>query len=147
MNKPLNAGLLVLAMLFAGSAAATQTAAQGALSYQAIAARLQPVGTVCVQGHPCGATAIKVADAGQPKARSGKTIYENHCSVCHASGMAGAPKFGNAMDWKPHIAKGLPTLYKHAMNGYNAMPPKGMCSDCSEKEIENAVNYMVNHSK
>lgn len=150
--KPLSTGLMMLALLCAGAAvAATRSpATTDGPYYRAVAARLQPVGTVCVRGHSCGAAAMPVADnggSGQQAARSGKTIYESHCAACHATGLAGAPKFGDAMAWKPHIAKGLPTLYQHAMNGFNAMPPKGMCSDCSEQEIKNAVNYMVKHSQ
>jgi cytochrome c5 len=35
----------------------------------------------------------------------------------------------------------------HALHGYNAMPPKGMCPSCSEDEIKAAVHYMVDNSK
>jgi cytochrome c5 len=33
------------------------------------------------------------------------------------------------------------------MNGINAMPPKGMCMDCSDDEIKDAVKHMVDNSK
>ena len=34
-------------------------------------------------------------------------------------------------------------LTANAYNGYNAMPAKGMCIDCSELEIERSVQYML----
>lgn len=157
MNRTLTAGLAFvatcLAVLGAGTAVAVTSTQEispyplgerGILTPRAVEARLQPVGAVCVQGEECGVQVAAAEGGGEP--RSGKVVYEAHCSVCHATGVAGAPKFGTA-DWKPHIAKGMPTLYKHAMEGFNAMPPKGMCSDCSEQEIKNAVDYMVEHSR
>lgn len=33
-------------------------------------------------------------------AQSGKEIYEQYCIVCHASGLAGAPKFRAQNAWK-----------------------------------------------
>lgn len=154
MKKMITASLVLIATLFAGSASATSTqdispyplGERGVLTHRAVAARLQPVGSVCVKGEKCG-TQVAAAGGGSGKPRTGKQVYSAHCSACHGTGAAGAPKFGNAADWKPHIAKGMPTLYKHAMSGFNAMPPKGMCSDCSEAEIKNAVQYMVSNSK
>lgn len=159
MGKSLRVGLVFMAslltMLLAGKAVATSTqeispyalGERGILSHRAVEARLQPVGAVCVKGEDCGVKAVKVAaaEAGGEE-RTGKEVYEAHCSMCHATGVAGAPVFGTD-DWKPHIAKGMPTLYKHAINGFNAMPPMGMCSDCSKQEIKNAVDYIVEHSQ
>ncbi len=44
-------------------------------------------------------------------------------------------------------SKGNATLVKHAIEGFNAMPPKGMCMDCSDDEIKAAVEYMVEQSQ
>ncbi|MFK3999676.1 hypothetical protein ACI2KW_30405, partial [Pseudomonas aeruginosa] len=30
-----------------------------------------------------------------------------------------------------NVAKGMPTLVQHVTNGFNAMPPRGLCTDCS----------------
>ena len=68
-------------------------------------------------------------------------------AACHASGAAGAPKTGDAAAWAPRIDKGMDTLVKHAYEGFNAMPAKGMCSNCSEEEIAAAVEYIVGKSK
>lgn len=78
---------------------------------------------------------------------TGHDIYEDHCAVCHATGAANAPKFGDANDWTPRIAQGIDVLYQHAINGYNSMPMKGTCVTCSNAEVKAAVDYLVNNSK
>jgi len=76
----------------------------------------------------------------------GQVIYKNHCSACHAQGIAGAPTFGNKEAWAPRIAKGIYALYASAWNGFNDMPPKGGKEDASYDDIKSAVDYMVGRS-
>ena len=80
-------------------------------------------------------------------ARSAEDIYSGFCAGCHATGAAGAPKDGDKAAWAPRIAQGIDTVYKHAIQGFNAMPPKGMCSDCSDDDIKGVVDLMVKHVK
>ncbi|EEZ42236.1 putative cytochrome c5 [Photobacterium damselae subsp. damselae CIP 102761] len=54
-----------------------------------------------------------------------------------------APKKGDAADWKDRLAQGQEILAKHAIEGFNAMPAKGSCMDCSDEEIIAAINYMT----
>ena len=75
--------------------------------------------------------------------RSGQEIYNSKCTVCHAAGIAGAPKFGDAAAWAPRIEKGMDSLLATAKTGLNAMPPKGTCMDCSDDELKAAISYMV----
>jgi cytochrome c5 len=67
--------------------------------------------------------------------------------MCHASGAAGAPKFGDAAAWGPRIGKGMDTLYSNAINGFNGMPAKGLCMDCSDDEVNAAVDHMTSNSQ
>ena len=76
----------------------------------------------------------------------GKALYEKSCTVCHAAGVAGAPKSGNKEEWAPRIAKGMDALYKSSINGLNAMPPRG-ASTATDDEIKAAVDYMVNAAR
>lgn len=77
-------------------------------------------------------------------ARSGKEIYQEHCHVCHASGLAGAPKFAVKADWLPRCRlKHLSGLVKSAIHGLNAMPAKGTCDTCQIQDIQAAIEYMV----
>jgi len=68
--------------------------------------------------------------------------YGKSCSVCHAAGVAGAPKVGDAASWEPRLAKGMDALMASVKNGLNAMPPMGMCFDCSDEEYMELIRYM-----
>ncbi len=152
MNKMLTASLVLLATVFAGNAALAAEKSsyplgeRSILSDRATAERLAPVGKVCVEGEDCGS---QMADAGgaSGEPRDGATVYDSGCAACHATGAAGAPKIGDSAAWASHIEKGMDTLVKHAYEGFNAMPAKGMCSDCSREEIAAAVEYIVDKSK
>jgi len=45
--------------------------------------------------------------------------------------------------WKPRLQQGMPTLVQHAKNGYKAMPPKGLCSDCSDLDLQKLIEFMA----
>ncbi|MDI3324730.1 c-type cytochrome [Pontibacterium granulatum] len=79
--------------------------------------------------------------------RSGEEVYNTKCSVCHASGAANAPKLGDAAAWGPRAAQGVDALLATAKSGKGAMPPKGLCMDCSDAELKGAIQYMVDNSK
>ncbi len=79
--------------------------------------------------------------------RTGEELYNTKCGVCHAQGVAGAPMFGNAEEWAPRVAKGMDALLASAQNGLNAMPPMGMCMDCTDDEMAGAVQYMLDAVK
>lgn len=117
-------------------AVAGQAAQQADLSDEAIKERIKPVGQVRV----AGAAAQTASTAGG--ARSGADVYNSSCIACHGSGVLGAPKPGDAA-WKERLAKGMDTLLEHAINGFNAMPPRGTCSSCSDDEIKAAIEHMV----
>ena len=46
-------------------------------------------------------------------------------------------------DWQPRMEKGMETLVKSVTEGLNAMPPKGMCFDCSEQDYKALIEYMA----
>jgi cytochrome c5 len=75
--------------------------------------------------------------------RTGEAVYNLGCAACHTAGLAGAPMFANQAQWEGRLEKGLETLTNNAYNGYNAMPAKGLCMDCSLDEIERSVQYML----
>ncbi len=82
---------------------------------------------------------------------AGRDTYDNACQACHNSGIAGSPKFGDKSAWKDRIGQGMQILVDHAINGYSGdtgiMPPKGGRSDLSDKQVEQAVAYMVESSQ
>lgn len=77
----------------------------------------------------------------------GEEIYQQYCSVCHNTGAAGAPKLGDKTAWDPRIKLGIKTLYNNAIHGIGAMPAKGTCTSCTDKDIELTVDYMVRAAK
>uniref|UniRef100_UPI00326383E6 c-type cytochrome n=1 Tax=Psychromonas algarum TaxID=2555643 RepID=UPI00326383E6 len=112
------------------------------LSEEAIAHRISPVGDVYLDGEV--ATASSGGDSGESAGpRSGEKIYNSFCVACHGTGAVGAPIKGDAAAWAPHIAKGEETLIKHAITGFNAMPPRGTCNDCTDEEITETVKFLT----
>lgn len=69
--------------------------------------------------------------------------YNTSCTFCHSSGAAGAPKTGDKAAWEPRLAKGMDALVKSAREGLNAMPPKGMCADCTDEDFRALIEYMT----
>ena len=69
--------------------------------------------------------------------------YTKTCAVCHAAGAAGAPKTGDAAQWAPRMEKGMDALVVSVDKGMNAMPPKGMCFDCSAEDFAALIQYMA----
>lgn len=79
--------------------------------------------------------------------RDGATVYNSICGACHNTGAAGAPKAGDKAAWAPRLAQGAASLYKSALNGKNAMPPKGGAADLSEDEVKAAVDFLIGKAK
>ncbi|RMG55081.1 MAG: cytochrome c5 family protein [Gammaproteobacteria bacterium] len=88
-----------------------------------------------------------MAMTGIASAADGQAIYKQVCFACHDSGAAGAPKLGDKAAWAPRIAQGKDALYHSALNGKNAMPPKGGRMDMADDDIKAAVDYMVSQAK
>jgi len=77
----------------------------------------------------------------------GKKIYDTKCFMCHAAGVANAPKLGDKAAWEPRIATGMDAMLAVAIKGKGAMPPKGTCMDCSDDDLKAAIQYMVDAAK
>jgi cytochrome c5 len=100
------------------------------------------------------AGAASAPTAGAPAATAtasaggeGKAVYDQTCHVCHATGLAGSPKFGDKAAWAPRIATGMDKLYNAALHGLNAMPPKGGNTALTDAQVKAAVDYMVSAAK
>ncbi len=125
-----------LALPLATAAAAAVLAAcgkQDAIDPELSASLIQPVARLEIQ-------AVTVA----PGSRTGEQIYTSLCAACHDTGAAGAPKAGNADEWKPRLALGFNGLTASAIAGKGAMPPRGGGSDLTDTEVKRAVAYLAN---
>lgn len=96
----------------------------------ATAIRIQRVGSVELK-------------AGDRKLRDGAESYAAQCAACHATGLVGAPKFGDAEAWGKRIGAGLESLLGSALKGKGAMGPQAG-GDLSDLEIARAVVHMAN---
>jgi cytochrome c5 len=107
-----------------------------AMTPEAVAARIQPVGRVEF-GTGGGAAA---------GTRTGEEIVKAVCTACHQAGVANAPKLGDKAQWAPRIEQGLNTLVASVVKGKGAMPPKAGDPSLTDEEIERAVVLMANEA-
>lgn len=165
----LQRSLLILSLVGAAALAAcgqkTDTAAtQAASAATETASAAAPAAAPAASEAPATAPAASAtADAGSAAAGAGaattttaaaggngEALFKSTCSVCHAAGVAGAPKVGDKADWGPRIAQGKDMLYKHALEGFTGakgvMPPKGG-STAPDADVKAAVDYMVAQAK
>ncbi len=68
--------------------------------------------------------------------------YKQTCAACHAMAVAGAPKAFDAEAWAPRLATGMDALITSVTNGKNAMPPRGLCMDCTPEQYKALIEYM-----
>ncbi|HYD55419.1 MAG TPA: c-type cytochrome [Burkholderiales bacterium] len=106
-----------------------------ALKPEAIAARIQPVGSVEIG-----------APAKAPGARGGEEIVKAVCGTCHTPGIANAPKIGDKAAWGKLAGQGMPAMLANAIKGKGAMPPKGGAADLTDAEVARAIVFMANQS-
>lgn len=95
-----------------------------------IAERIQKVGIV------------EIRDANRER-KNGEEVYKVQCATCHAAGVAGAPKFGDAGAWSARVATGLEALVNSALKGKGAMGAQAG-GDFDDLEITRAVVFMAN---
>lgn len=110
------------------------------LSSKAIEKRTVPVGQVTIGADLPTSPADLGPDAGPKR-------YEANCAMCHAAGLAGAPKLDDKSAWAPRVNKGIDSLLKSVVNGLNAMPPRGGCTTCSDEELKLTIEYMLSKVK
>ena len=80
-------------------------------------------------------------------AADGKAVYDKVCTICHAAGLANAPKFGDKAAWAPRVATGKEALLGSVVKGKGAMPPKGGDPELNDDDLKAAVDYMVSAAK
>lgn len=121
--------ILIIGLVnFVGSA--PKTGAGVGMHELAQAQRIQKIGS------------IEIRDANRPL-RGGEDVYKSQCAACHATGVSGAPKFGDAAAWAPRLGQGFEVLVQSALKGKNAMAPQGG-GEFNDLEISRAVAFMAN---
>jgi cytochrome c5 len=131
-------GFTLLIALFAyllGSGAKTEAPAVVEAAAAKVADNIKPVAEVEV-----------AKEAAVHVEKNGEEVVKAVCSMCHAAGLMGSPKIGDASQWGPRIAQGYETLVKHAKEGIRSMPARGGNADLTDNEVAAAVAYMANQA-
>jgi cytochrome c5 len=129
------------------AAAAAPAAKSPAAAVPAAVASTSTASPPAAAAAPAATPSASAAAASIVGKTDGKATYDKTCAVCHATGLAGAPKFGDKAAWAPRIATGLDTLHNSALHGKNAMPPKGGNLALTDTDVTAAVDYIVAAAK
>lgn len=95
---------------------------------------------------PDARAGVTAADIAKYDLANGQSVYNTSCAACHTSGIMKAPKTGLKADWTARLGLGMNTLVKKSIDGYTAegnMPAKGGHADLTDKQVADAVAYMV----
>lgn len=115
-------------------------------SASAIAERLAPIGSIKIdQSAP--SLPQKNNSLSTNSAHLGKLIIHTYCILCHDRGVGGAPRLNTKADWVQRLHKKKSVLFDHVQHGYRAMPPKGACLECSKKDLQAALESMLQQVK
>ena len=123
--------LIIVLLIVYVSNGAKQGAGSDAMTPEAVATRIQPV----------GALTLNIATGGGV-ARTGEEVYKAICSGCHAAGTLNAPKFGDAGAWGPRIATGLDALLQRVegdLKGVGSIDEVRWVTEAGASRIECAV--------
>ena len=144
----------------------SEVAARDSFMRNALVERISPAGGVRTSADDLPAAAV-IAVAAAPEADSAaaeeaaaaavavmgqvpelglsdkvKQAVDGACAGCHISGVANAPKLGDAKAWQPRLDKGMEALTSSVANGLNAMPARGG-STLTDLEIPVAIQYLL----
>ncbi len=119
----------------------------------AIDERTRPLGRVVLMGDEELSAAPAIAEAPAPAAApmTGPQVYNSACTICHGTGVGGAPVTGDVAAWAPRLEQGMEVLIRHSIEGFTGdagfMPPKGGRVDLSDEEVIGATEYMIEQSR
>jgi cytochrome c5 len=90
---------------------------------------------------------VEPIDRSRPPARrSGAQIVVSQCSICHETGVGGAPRIGDREAWVGRARDGFESLVVSATRGHGAMPARGGLADLTDPELRSAVEFMFQTS-
>ena len=149
-------GIVLLVQFAIGAYGDRSLEGDPAMAPAELAKRIAPVAKLQLEGAapvapaaetPKVAAVVPAAPAKAGGKPDGKHVFDTTCMACHATGAAGAPKYGDKAAWAPRIKTGIATLHSVALKGKGAMPPKGGNASLSDADVQAAVDYMVAGSK
>ncbi|MEC9375215.1 MAG: c-type cytochrome [Pseudomonadota bacterium] len=117
-----------------------------------ISSRIAPIGKIAIDGEKQleNLTFSTSPREELKKPLLGEQVYKQACNACHSSGVAGAPKFGDSLEWEQRLAEGIDSLNNNAIKGFQGdfgfMPAKGGFIQLSDDEVRTAVQYIIDES-
>lgn len=89
------------------------------------------------------AAGVSLLSFNSQAAQDPEAVYARACSACHNGQLPTAPQKGDATAWQPRLAKGMDALVQSVSNGFNAMPPGGLCMDCTAEDYQAVIQWMT----
>ncbi|UUY09388.1 c-type cytochrome [Pseudomonas sp. J452] len=86
--------------------------------------------------------ALCALSANVQAAQDAEAVYAKACAACHDGQLPTAPKRGDKAAWEPRLAKGMDALVASVTNGLTAMPPRGLCMDCTAEDYQAVIKVM-----
>ena len=154
-------GIILIAQFAIGAYGGRSMKDEPSMAPKEVAKRIAPVAKLAIDPNapatPPAAAVAPVAKAAvsvpPPAAKSGgaaaggKAVYDSTCGVCHATGVAGAPKLGDKAAWASRMKGGKDALYASVTKGKGAMPPKGGNAALADADLKAAVDYLTAGAK
>ncbi|MCU1718590.1 c-type cytochrome [Pseudomonas sp. 5P_3.1_Bac2] len=88
------------------------------------------------------AATLLVFSLSTEAAQDPEAVFARACGACHKGQMPNAPARGDKAAWAARLAKGSAGLVLSVTNGLNAMPPRGLCTDCSAEDYHAVIKLM-----
>lgn len=81
--------------------------------------------------------------AAEPTGFDAQQLYQYVCAGCHDSGAYRAPRPGVEAEREGMLAKPREAVYQNVIDGFGAMPARGLCHFCSDRQLRLTVDYML----
>ncbi len=70
-------------------------------------------------------------------------IYALVCAGCHDTGAESAPGLDESARWKLIDQQPREAIYRRVIEGFGAMPARGLCNLCTDDHLRATVDYML----
>ena len=80
---------------------------------------------------------------------AGRKIFKEFCTSCHGVNPIidiHAPRIGDKKVWKGLRQLGIDSLLKLTIKGVKAMPARGGCFECSDQQLRETIEYILQNS-
>ncbi|MQB14572.1 cytochrome c5 family protein [Pseudomonas lactis] len=88
------------------------------------------------------AAALVFAFSTAHAAQDPEAVFNRSCTMCHSGQLPMAPKKGDKVAWKQRLEQGNDVLVKHVTEGFNAMPARGLCMNCTAEDYKAVIDWM-----